>query len=137
MSAKDAAPVLGANPPEAWRENPQWKAETPAGVLDITINLAKPEKDPRAIAAAARDGACVEEGDSALGQKGHPRVAHRLGEGSAVEGKSSKLVICAGRLPRLTPRLICVAAASQWVLSRCRKNAGPGGTHPTAISPST
>ncbi|MGM9522128.1 MAG: UDP-glucose--hexose-1-phosphate uridylyltransferase [Oscillospiraceae bacterium] len=30
----------------------KWKTETPYGALDITINLAKPEKDPKAIAAA-------------------------------------------------------------------------------------
>lgn len=30
----------------------KWTAETEYGTLDITINLAKPEKDPRAIAAA-------------------------------------------------------------------------------------
>ncbi len=30
----------------------QWKAPTPYGELDITINLSKPEKDPKAIAAA-------------------------------------------------------------------------------------
>lgn len=30
-----------------------WKTTTPYGELDITINLSKPEKDPRAIAAAA------------------------------------------------------------------------------------
>ncbi|MBQ8003845.1 MAG: UDP-glucose--hexose-1-phosphate uridylyltransferase, partial [Oscillospiraceae bacterium] len=30
----------------------KWTAETEYGMLDITINLAKPEKDPRAIAAA-------------------------------------------------------------------------------------
>ena len=30
----------------------QWKADTEYGQLDITINLSKPEKDPRAIAAA-------------------------------------------------------------------------------------
>ena len=30
----------------------KWKAATPYGELDITINLSKPEKDPRAIAAA-------------------------------------------------------------------------------------
>ena len=30
----------------------KWSAETEYGTLDITINLAKPEKDPRAIAAA-------------------------------------------------------------------------------------
>ena len=30
----------------------RWKAATPYGALDITINLSKPEKDPKAIAAA-------------------------------------------------------------------------------------
>ena len=30
----------------------QWKAETEYGELDVTINLSKPEKDPKAIAAA-------------------------------------------------------------------------------------
>lgn len=30
----------------------QWKADTEYGTLDITINLSKPEKDPKAIAAA-------------------------------------------------------------------------------------
>ncbi len=30
----------------------RWKSETPYGELDITINLSKPEKDPKAIAAA-------------------------------------------------------------------------------------
>ena len=30
----------------------QWKAPTEYGELDITINLSKPEKDPKAIAAA-------------------------------------------------------------------------------------
>ena len=30
----------------------QWKTDTEYGQLDITINLSKPEKDPKAIAAA-------------------------------------------------------------------------------------
>lgn len=30
----------------------KWKTQTPFGALDITINLSKPEKDPKAIAAA-------------------------------------------------------------------------------------
>lgn len=30
----------------------RWKTQTPFGALDITINLSKPEKDPKAIAAA-------------------------------------------------------------------------------------
>lgn len=33
--------------------NPRWRQESPYGAMDITINLAKPEKDPRDIAAAA------------------------------------------------------------------------------------
>lgn len=32
----------------------KWKTETPYGTLDITINLSKPEKDPKAIAAALK-----------------------------------------------------------------------------------
>ena len=34
------------------RKDLKWKTETPFGELDITINLSKPEKDPKAIAAA-------------------------------------------------------------------------------------
>ncbi len=34
------------------RKDRKWVAKTPYGDLDITINLSKPEKDPRAIAAA-------------------------------------------------------------------------------------
>ena len=34
------------------RKDKRWKHDTPYGVLDMTINLSKPEKDPRAIAAA-------------------------------------------------------------------------------------
>ena len=41
-------------------ENPAWVADSPAGPLEITINLAKPEKDPRAIARAASEGAVCE-----------------------------------------------------------------------------
>ena len=32
----------------------KWLAETPYGKMDITINLSKPEKDPKAITAAAK-----------------------------------------------------------------------------------
>ena len=35
------------------RGNPFWTYDSPTGPLEITINLAKPEKDPRDIAAAA------------------------------------------------------------------------------------
>lgn len=41
-------------------ENPAWVADSPAGPLEITINLAKPEKDPRAIARAASESAVCE-----------------------------------------------------------------------------
>lgn len=41
-------------------ENPAWVADSPAGPLEVTINLAKPEKDPRAIARAASEGAVCE-----------------------------------------------------------------------------
>ncbi len=34
-------------------KNRVWKSKSPYGTLDITINLSKPEKDPKAIAAAA------------------------------------------------------------------------------------
>lgn len=34
-------------------KNPFWTCDTPCGPLEISINLAKPEKDPRAIAQAA------------------------------------------------------------------------------------
>ena len=42
----------------------KWKAATPYGELDITINLSKPEKDPKAIAAA-----------KTASQSGYPRCA--------------------------------------------------------------
>ncbi len=38
------------------RRDEKWTTETPFGILDITINLSKPEKDPRAIAAAGKAG---------------------------------------------------------------------------------
>ncbi len=34
------------------KKDRKWKVETPYGEMDITINLSKPEKDPKAIAAA-------------------------------------------------------------------------------------
>lgn len=60
---KGACSEVVGSAPQTWRDNPQWQAQTPAGPLDITINLAKPEKDPAAIAAAAAD----RDGDAADG----------------------------------------------------------------------
>ncbi len=40
------------------RRSIAWTASSPAGPLDITINRAKPEKDPRAIAAGEGEGPC-------------------------------------------------------------------------------
>lgn len=64
----------------------QWKADTPYGELDITINLSKPEKDPKAIAAARnlpvsdypRCLLCAEN-EGYAGRLNHPaRQNHRL-----------------------------------------------------------
>ena len=64
----------------------QWKVETEYGVLDITINLSKPEKDPKAIAAARelptsdypRCQLCVEN-EGYAGRLNHPaRQNHRV-----------------------------------------------------------
>ena len=45
---------------EAVARNIVWTAHTDWGDLEITINLSKPEKDPRAIAAAAKKKADAE-----------------------------------------------------------------------------
>lgn len=64
----------------------QWKADTDYGALDITINLSKPEKDPKAIA-AARDlpqagyPKCLlcRENEGYAGRVNHPaRQNHRI-----------------------------------------------------------
>ena len=64
----------------------QWKAETEYGELDITINLSKPEKDPKAIAAARdlpasnypRCQLCAEN-EGYAGRVDHPaRQNHRV-----------------------------------------------------------
>ena len=64
----------------------RWKAETEYGELDVTINLSKPEKDPKAIA-AARNAAqssypkcqlCIEN-EGYFGRVNHPaRENHRI-----------------------------------------------------------
>ena len=64
----------------------QWKAPTPYGELDVTINLSKPEKDPKAIAAAKnlpasaypRCQLCAEN-EGYAGRVNHPaRQNHRI-----------------------------------------------------------
>ena len=64
----------------------QWKAETEYGQLDITINLSKPEKDPKAIAAARNLPVsdyprCLlcKENEGYAGRVNHPaRQNHRI-----------------------------------------------------------
>lgn len=64
----------------------KWKVETEYGTLDITINLSKPEKDPKAIAAAknAKQSAypkCLlcKENEGYAGRINHPaRQSHRI-----------------------------------------------------------
>ena len=64
----------------------KWKTTTEYGDLDITINLSKPEKDPKAIAAArnAKQGgypACLlcKENEGYAGRMNHPaRQNHRI-----------------------------------------------------------
>ena len=64
----------------------RWKTQTPYGNLDITINLSKPEKDPKAIAAAKaapqsgypKCQLCVEN-EGYAGRMNHPaRQNHRI-----------------------------------------------------------
>ncbi|MEA4932130.1 MAG: UDP-glucose--hexose-1-phosphate uridylyltransferase, partial [Lawsonibacter sp.] len=64
----------------------QWKTDTEYGALDITINLSKPEKDPKAIAAARslpasnypRCALCAEN-EGYAGRINHPaRQNHRI-----------------------------------------------------------
>ena len=64
----------------------KWKVDTPYGEIDITINLSKPEKDPKAIAAARNAKAssypkcllCMEN-EGYAGRVNHPaRENHRI-----------------------------------------------------------
>ena len=68
------------------KKDRKWKAESPYGEIDITINLSKPEKDPKAIAAAklAKQSSypkcllCVEN-EGYAGRVNHPaRENHRI-----------------------------------------------------------
>ncbi len=60
-------------------KNKHWKARTPYGALDITINMSKPEKDPKDIAAALKAPAasypsCLlcKENEGYAGRLNHP-----------------------------------------------------------------
>lgn len=60
-------------------KNIAWKADTPYGQMDITINMSKPEKDPKDIAAALQVKAvgypkCLlcKENEGYAGHAGHP-----------------------------------------------------------------
>ena len=64
----------------------RWKVDSPYGRIDVTINLAKPEKDPKAIAAAGKQASsgypacqlCLEN-EGYAGRPGHPaRQNHRV-----------------------------------------------------------
>ena len=64
----------------------KWKAKTPYGEMDITINLSKPEKDPKAIAAARQKKQSgypkcqlCRENEGYVGRINHPaRQNHRI-----------------------------------------------------------
>ena len=68
------------------RKDMRWKTDSPYGQMDVTINLSKPEKDPKAIAAAlsAKQSAypkcqlCIEN-EGYAGRMNHPaRQNHRI-----------------------------------------------------------
>ncbi len=67
-------------------KNQKWQTETPFGTLDITINLSKPEKDPKDIAAALKQPSsaypkCLlcAENEGYSGRLNHPaRQNHRI-----------------------------------------------------------
>jgi Galactose-1-phosphate uridyltransferase len=68
------------------KKDEKWVSDTPFGALDITINLSKPEKDPRDIAAAGKAKksgypACLlcKENEGYAGHISHPaRQNHRI-----------------------------------------------------------
>ena len=68
------------------KKDMRWKAESPYGAIDITINLSKPEKDPKAIAAARLSKASsypkcqlCRENEGYAGRLNHPaRENHRI-----------------------------------------------------------
>ena len=74
------------------RGNPFWTYSSPAGPLEITVNLVKPEKDPRDIAAAAGTtlgGAALEATPAGEGEAAATTV-----EGDARKGAPSVPTTC-------------------------------------------
>lgn len=74
------------------RGNPFWTYSSPAGPLEITINLAKPEKDPRDIAAAVGATLCGTALEAAPAGEGEAAAA--TVEGDAREGAPSVPTSC-------------------------------------------
>lgn len=74
------------------RGNPFWTYDSPTGPLEITINLAKPEKDPRDIAAAA--GATLGGTALAAVPAGEGEAAVTSVEGDAREGSFAAPTTC-------------------------------------------
>lgn len=68
------------------QKDQKWKIDSPYGELDITINLSKPEKDPKAIAAARKSASVTYpkcqlcfENEGYAGRGDHPaRETHRI-----------------------------------------------------------
>ncbi len=67
------------------KKDRKWTTDTEFGTLDITINLSKPEKDPKAIAAAKmqsrariRSASSVRKNEGYAGRVNHPRQNHRI-----------------------------------------------------------
>lgn len=68
------------------KKDQKWKVDSPYGELDITINLSKPEKDPKAIAAARKSASVTYpkcqlcfENEGYAGRGDHPaRETHRI-----------------------------------------------------------
>ena len=74
------------------RGNPFWTYDSPTGPLEITINRAKPEKDPRDIAAAA--GATLGGTALAAVPAGEGEAAVTSVEGDAREGSFAAPTTC-------------------------------------------
>ena len=63
------------------KKDMKWKVDSPYGEIDITINLSKPEKDPKAIAKASSYPKCLlcMENEGYAGRLNHPaRENHRI-----------------------------------------------------------